>query len=303
MRGDGARSSCDLRQLGGFAQEWNVEMHMLRECRFDFEGHRVAAYRGGSPGRLPLLLMHGLGPGASIASAFGTIVPFLTTHFQVHAMDWIGFGRSQRKHERPYFDFSFWVRQAQAFIASIPPGPIGVFGHSMSGAVALKLAATERRVVSVITTGTVGTAFEVNEHLRRLWTYPRSPEELGRGLASLVHDPSLIEEAELERRWAVLSSDDYGSYFTEMFRDPQRLADSWVVPRDELSRIRVPYTLVHGRDDQACPAEHTSIPLSKQIAHSDLVLLSRCGHAPSAEHPQKVCAAVRSAFCEVVPFQ
>ena len=60
---------------------------MYEDLPFEFEGHAVAAYTGGRVGSLPLLLMHGLGPGASIASAFDSVWPFLTRHFHVFAMD------------------------------------------------------------------------------------------------------------------------------------------------------------------------------------------------------------------------
>jgi 2-hydroxymuconate-semialdehyde hydrolase len=280
----------------------NTGALMLDDLPFEFEGHAVAGYTGGEAGRLPLLLMHGLGPGASIASAFGSVMPFLTEHFHVFAMDWIGFGRSSRKQSAPYFDFAFWVRQARALIERMPAGPIGVFGHSMSGAVSLRLAASEPRVAAVITTGSVGTRFPVNAHLQRLWTYPRSLDDLRITMKSLIHDTSAITDDQLAKRWAVLSSGDYGDYFTQMFDRPQPLADTWEIGDEELARIRVPYTLVHGRNDLACPAEETSIPLAERIAHADLALIAQCGHAPSVEHPQKICALVCSAFSGLVEF-
>lgn len=275
---------------------------MLQDLPFEFEGHHVAGYTGGRVGRMPLLLMHGLGPGASIASAFGAVLPFLTEHFHVFAMDWIGFGRSSRKQAAPYFDFPFWVRQARALVDRMPAGPIAVFGHSMSGAVSLRLAASESRVAAVITTGSVGTRFPLNSHLQRLWTYPRSIEDLRDSMRSLVYDAGRLTDAALAQRWAVLSEGDYGDYFTKMFVNPQALVDSWEIPAQELERIEVPYTLVHGRDDLACPPEQTSLQIAQHIRHADVVLLARCGHAPSVEHPQKICAVVRSAFGGLIDF-
>ncbi|SIT40764.1 putative hydrolase [Paraburkholderia piptadeniae] len=276
---------------------------MLEDLPFEFEGHAVAGYTGGRMGRMPLLLMHGLGPGASIASAFQAVLPFLTRHFHVFAMDWIGFGRSARKQSEPYFDFSFWVRQARALIERMPTGPVAVFGHSMSGAVSLRLAASEPRVAAVMTTGSVGTRFPVNAHLQRLWTYPRSLDDLRVSMRSLMYDATGLDDELLAKRWAVLADGDYGDYFTRMFDPSQALADTWEISAEELARIKVPYTFVHGRDDLACPAEETSMRLAQHILHSDLALIARCGHAPSVEHPQKICALVRSAFSSVVQFE
>jgi pimeloyl-ACP methyl ester carboxylesterase len=84
--------------------------------------------------------------------------------------------------------------------------------------------------------------------------------------------------------------------------DKQRLMDSWVIPDDTLRAIDAPVTLVHGRNDLPCPAESTSLRLAERIRYSDVVLLSRCGHAPSMEQPKKVMAAVELAFGAFVDF-
>lgn len=276
--------------------------HLVRKD-VSVDGCTAAVYEGGTPGKLPLLLMHGLGPGAAIASAFAPILPFLSAHFHIFATDLIGFGNSGHKPAPPYFDFALWVRQARVIIASMPPGPLGVFGHSASGAIALRLAASESRVAAVITTGTAGTRFEVNEHLRRLWTYPRTRDELRRAMASLLFDASGVPEAILDTRWATLQTAGYREYFDAMFSgDLQQLADTWLIADDELARISAPYTLVHGRNDLPCPPEQTSLRIAERVKHANLVLLSRCGHAPAAEHPAEVCAAVRLAFSSCVDF-
>jgi 2-hydroxymuconate-semialdehyde hydrolase len=275
---------------------------VLSQFRFTFEDHAVAAYEGGRVGSFPLLLMHGIGPGASIETAFGSILPFLERNFNVFAMDWIGFGRSDRKHTEPFADFEFWVRQARSFLDMIPSGPLCVFGHSLSGAVALRLAATEERVAAVFTTGAVGTRFVVNEHLKRLWTYPQSASDLKNSLSSLIHDVSHISNEQIESRWKTLSAGDYGEYFTKMLADPERLVADWDIDADALASIRAPCTLLHGKNDLACPPEQTSGRLAQRIRHSNLILLDDCGHAPAIEHPAKVCAALRLAFDGFVPF-
>jgi len=266
-------------------------------------GCRAGYFESGHVGKLPLLLMHGLGPGASVSSAFVSIMPFLNAHFHVFAMDLIGFGCSGPKLQQPYFDFALWVRQAQAMIDLMPAGPVGVFGHSASGAVALRLAASEARVAAVISTGTAGTKLIVNEHLDRLWTFPESREDLRSILASLIYNVADISESSLDARLTVLQSPGYKEYFISMFAgDKQKLADSWVITESELASIHAPYTLVHGRDDLPCPAISTSLRLAEQIPHANVVLLSRCGHAPALEHPRQVCAAVQLAFANHVDF-
>jgi 2-hydroxymuconate-semialdehyde hydrolase len=232
-----------------------------------------------------------------VSGAFAAILPFLAERFHLFAMDFIGFGRSGLKQRPPFFDFSLWVRQAEALAAMMPKSAFGIFGHSVSGAVALRLAARMQRVCSVITTGSAGTQYPLNEHLARLWTFPRSREELLIALRSLLFDPTRIPDTELDRRWAILGSEGYGDYFSAMFAvDKQALIDSWVLSEEELRAIRAPVTLVHGRNDLACPPELTSLRLYRQITHADLVLLGECAHAPAMEQPAKVSASVEAAF-------
>jgi 2-hydroxymuconate-semialdehyde hydrolase len=247
--------------------------------------------------------MHGIGPGASVLGAFANILPFLARHFHVFGMDFVGFGASSQKPSPPYFDFELWVSQAHALVRLMPAGDLFIFGHSLSGAIALRLAAELSRIKAVITTGTAGTQYPLNKDLERLWTYPTSRAELRECLRSLIFDERIVSDAILGERWAILSSGNYGSYFARMFSgDKQRLMDSWVIPDETLRAIEVPVTLVHGRNDLPCPPESTSLRLAKQIRRSNVILLSECGHAPSMEQPKKVMAAVELAFGSLVDF-
>ncbi|MDQ7982306.1 alpha/beta hydrolase [Paraburkholderia sp. SARCC-3016] len=273
---------------------------MLTQFDFDFEAHKINAFEGGSFTKPPLLLMHGVGPGASIMNAFCPLLPFLNEHFHVFAMDWIGFGGSDRKREKPFADFSFWVRQARALMARMPGEKVYVFGHSMSAAVALRLAATDPRVAAVFTTGAAGTTFELNDHLKRLWTFPKTEEELKAGLASLIHDVRAIPDEQIESRWKTLSEGDYGDYFTQMLSTPAQLIRDWTLSDGELAAIKVPCTLLHGRNDMACPPDATSATLARKIAHSNLIVVDACAHAPSVEQTAKVRAALHLAFDGVI---
>jgi 2-hydroxymuconate-semialdehyde hydrolase len=273
---------------------------MLTQFDFDFENHKVNAFEGGSSTKPPLLLMHGVGPGASIMNAFRPLLPFLNEHFHVFAMDWIGFGGSDRKREKPFADFSFWVRQARALVGRMPGQKVYVFGHSMSAAVALRLAATDPRVAAVFTTGAAGTTFELNDHLKRLWTFPKSAEELKAALASLIHDVGAIPDEQIESRWKTLSEGDYRDYFTQMLSTPAQLIRDWTLSDRELAAIKVPCTLLHGRNDVACPPDSTSVTLAQKIAHSNLIVVDACAHAPSVEQTAKVRAALHIAFDGVI---
>jgi 2-hydroxymuconate-semialdehyde hydrolase len=266
-----------------------------REKAFAFDGTTVRYLEGGAGP--PLLLLHGAGPGTSSQGNFRLVLGPLAERFHVFAMDLVGFGRSGRKPAPPYFDFAFWYRQAERMLAEMPDGPVGVVGHSLSGALTLRLAARNRRVSRILTTGSVGTSYPVNAHLERLWTFPSNREELREVMRVVVHDASSVTDEALDERLAVLQAGDYPDYFRALFGgDKQRLVDSWALDPEELAAIKCPVTMIHGRDDLPCPAELTTLRLAQSIPQADVLLLARCGHGPALEYPRKFTRAVEDLF-------
>jgi 2-hydroxymuconate-semialdehyde hydrolase len=266
-----------------------------REKEFAFEGSVVRYLEGGSGPSV--LLLHGVGPGTSCQGNYRFVLGPLAERFRVYAMDLVGFGRSGRKVAPPFFDFEFWYRQAERMLARIPAGPVCVIGHSLSGALTLRLAARNPRISRILTTGSVGTSYPVNPHLERLWTFPESRDELRDLMRVIVHDASTVTDAALDDRLAVLTAGDYREYFRSLFGgDKQHLVDSWAVAQRDLAAIDCRVTMIHGREDLPCPAEQTTLRLAAAIPQADVLLLARCGHGPALEHPQKFMMAVDGLF-------
>jgi len=260
-----------------------------------FRGIPVHYLEGGSG--FPVLMIHGSGPGASTLGNWRRVLEPLAEHHHVYAMDLVGFGESGRKSEPPYFDFSLWVEQAREMLRRMPGERIGIIGHSVSGAVALRLAASESRVTKVITTGTMGAPFRVNEDTVRTWTFPRNRAELRRAAEGLIYDKSLIDEAYLANREKVLFSGDYETYFSQMFGgDKNAFVDQAVLDPAELRRIACDVLMIHGREDKAFPAELLTVAISRQIPQADVVLLGQCSHSVAFEHPEKLVTLARMFF-------
>jgi len=271
------------------------DLPSYEERGFDYKGHRAAYIEAGA-GK-PVLMLHGAGPGTSVLANFRPVLEPMAARYHVHAMDLIGFGRSARKAAPPYFDFEFWVGQAAAMLDRMPFDQVAVVGHSLSGAISLRLAATHPKVRCVLTTGAVGTRYPLNRHLDTLWTFPTSLAALRTAMQSAVYDTSAMTDEILGNRLAVLNQGDYPDYFRKLFGgDRQALLDSWEVPHDLLRKIKCPLTMVHGRNDLPCPYEQTAEQIIKSVPHADLMLLARCGHSPALEHPAKVMAAATLLF-------
>ncbi|WP_091904626.1 alpha/beta fold hydrolase [Chitinasiproducens palmae] len=268
--------------------------HSLQEKTFEFEGMEVAYLQGGTGS--PLLLIHGSGPGASSLGNWRTVLPALTARHQVFAMDLIGFGRSPRRPTPPYFDLALWVRQARAMLARIDAPRVGIIGHSISGAIALRLAALEKRVAAVLTTGTMGRPFEATDATRRCWTCPTDRQTLIATLRGLIHDPSVIDEPYLAAREPVLFAPGYANYFDAMFeQEPAHYIAQTVLDDATLAAISCPVTLLHGRDDVAFPPS-SSIGIAASLRRADLVLLSECSHSVAFERTDMFLACAETCF-------
>jgi 2-hydroxymuconate-semialdehyde hydrolase len=262
----------------------------FREQDHSWQGHSIHTWRGGR-GK-PLLLLHGSGPGASTLGNWSRVLKPLAERFDVLAADLIGFGLSSRKKEPPYFDLQLWQAQASFLVDQIGRDDIGVLGHSLSGALVLKLAAGDGRITGVVTTGTVGAPDVFNNHLKRIWTFPKTRQDLLAALDVLVYDKSLITDTFVDQRMSVLSVPGYGEYFDSMFGgDKKKLIDSAIIDGETLKSIRQKVLLVHGLNDLPVPWQ-TSVRLAQALPSADVLLLNRCSHSPALEHPEKLVSAV-----------
>lgn len=268
----------------------------FKERRASFNGISFSYLQGGSG--FPVLMIHGSGPGASTAGNWAKVLEPLSAFCAPYAMDLIGFGRSGRKPKPPFFDFELWLAQCRAMMELIPGNEIGIIGHSISGALALKLAACEPRVIKVFTTGCMGASFTVNEDTIRTWTFPRNRDELIRAAQGLIYDHRLIDDAYLEARERVLFQDQsYGAYFDTMFGgDKQAFVEAAVLAEEELSKIRCEVIMMHGRDDRSFPAEPLTLTIAKSLPQADVILLGQCSHSIAMEYPYKLVDAAQSLF-------
>jgi 2-hydroxymuconate-semialdehyde hydrolase len=255
---------------------------------FDFEGMRVAYYRVGKG--QPILLIHGSGPGASSLGNWRSVIGPLSERFAVYAMDLVGFGRSPRKRNSPYFDFRLWVRQAQAMLDLIGSVSVPVIGHSLAGALSLTLAANDARVSRVVTTATMGAPFVPNDISWRTWTCPTNRAELVHALSGLIFDTSRITDGYLETREAVVYEPGYANYFNAMFGgDKMQYVNAATLSAEALAKIGCPVLMMHGKNDPGFPAS-ISMQLAASICQADLYIISKCSHSVAYEHPDKFLA-------------
>ena len=268
----------------------------VREHDIRVAGIKVHCYEGGKG--YPILMLHGSGPGASSVGNWVSVMGPLSRRYHVLAGDLIGFGQSGQKGRQPYFDVDLWTREGEALLNRVAKrGKVGIIGHSLSGYLALRIAARNPRVDKVLVTGSLGAKYKIGRFLESGWTFPQSERAFLDFYRRMVADPSIITPEFVKNRMSVLRSGNYEDYFTKMFKgDKQRYLDKTVLTRGELRRITCKVVSLHGADDLAVPFRKAAIPLADAIPQADLICLADCGHGPAFDQPDKFLDVARGLF-------
>ena len=271
---------------------------MIESRHTDIHGYDVHYWEGGEG--FPVLMLHGVGPGTSIMGNFEPAIAPLTDRYHLFASDLIGFGGSGRKSDMPLFDIDLWIRQGVALLDLLPDGPCGIAGHSMGGALSMKIAAASDRVTHVLTSSTVGTSYPLTPALDAFWSLPADRNELRAAMADMFADPAAVSDAMIEGRWDFLAQDGYAEYFGNMFAPPrQQYIDAGKVSHAEFDALNargVQISMIHGTEDQPCPAEQTTVKLAKRLPNAKVTLIENCGHNLPRENTREYLAAAFDLF-------
>jgi len=131
LTGDGCGAAVSVTWSDASSTE---EGHVLIEKSFD-TGELTLNYAEGPPAGPPLVLLHGL---TARWQAWQAMLPLLTPHWQVYALDARGHGASGRVAHQ--YHLADYARDVAAFLHHLPE-PAVVMGHSLGAATALAAAA------------------------------------------------------------------------------------------------------------------------------------------------------------------
>jgi len=112
-----------------------------------YKGDVDINYAKGPEQGQPLLLLHGT---TNRWQAFQRHIPSFTDRCHVYTTDYRGHGKSGRgKH----YGYGFFYRDTEQFIEEVISEPAVIFGHSLGGRLALKLAAERPDLVTAVILG------------------------------------------------------------------------------------------------------------------------------------------------------
>jgi 2-hydroxy-6-oxo-octa-2,4-dienoate hydrolase len=227
---------------------------------------------------VPLVFVHGSGPGVTAYANWRLSLPALGNHFHCYAPDMVGFGFTERPPGIRY-DVQTWSDQLLGFLDALGLDRVSLVGNSFGGAIALRMAARHpERVNRLVLMGSVGVPFPITEGLDAVWGYQPSLASMRKIMDYFAYSRELVTDELAEVRYRASIQPGFQESFGAMFPAPrQRWVDSMATPDAEIAALPHRTLLIHGRDDQVIPLS-TSLRLLKLIDHSELHVFGRCGH-------------------------
>ncbi|WP_031083206.1 alpha/beta fold hydrolase [Streptomyces sp. NRRL WC-3549] len=275
----------------------------------------VRSRPGADEGLAPALLVHGLGGSSQNWSA---LMPLLADVVDGDAVDLPGFGDSPPPDDGDY-SVTGHARAVIRLLDAERRGPVHLFGNSLGGAVATRVAAVRPDLVHTLTlispalpeirvqrpavpTGLLalpGVA-SLFARLTREWT----AEQRTRGVMALCYgDPARVSEeafrhavAEMERRLEL-------PYFWDaMTRSARGIVDAYTLGGQhglwrQAERVLAPTLLVYGGRDQLV-SYRMARRASAAFRDSRLLTLPDAGHVAMMEYPETIAQAFRELLDE-----
>ncbi len=276
----------DAEETGRFADTAMMRLH-YHEAGPAPGGEAGPGGSGVPAGALPVVLLHGGGPGASAWSNFGRNLPAFARQFRTLMPDQPGFGQSAAPPvEGNYFTFS--ARALASLLDHLEIEKAHLVGNSLGGGTAVRFALSyPDRAARLVLMGPGGLSLNVfspdpTEGVKRLTEFAAPPgpskEKLAAFLRTLVFNAKLITDELIDERYAYASTPESIAAMMAMgmsFYDPATAEDGMLWR--EVHRLRNQVLLIWGREDRVNPLDGALVAL-KQIRKAQLHVFSGCGH-------------------------
>ncbi len=247
---------------------------------------------------LPVLLIHGSGPGVSAWANWKLVIPKLAKSRRVIAPDMVGFGYTDRPEGIKY-GMDIWLKQAINLLDALGIEQTDIVGNSFGGALALSLAIKyPARIRKVVLMGAMGVEFPITKGLDAVWGYEPSVENMKNMLSLFVYNKAIATDDLARMRYEASIEPGFQEAFSSMFPAPrQQWVKSMASNEAEVSKIDKPVLIVHGREDKVIPVEN-SYRLINLIDNAQLHVFGHCGHWTQIEQTDKFTKLVDNFLSE-----
>jgi 4,5:9,10-diseco-3-hydroxy-5,9,17-trioxoandrosta-1(10),2-diene-4-oate hydrolase len=237
--------------------------------------------------RLPVVLLHGGGPGASGWSNFGRNLPVFAERFRTLLVDQPGFGQSDRPPVTGNY-FTFAADALAGLLKALGIERAHLLGNSLGGGTAVRFALNypdrAGRLVLMAPGGLSLNVFspDPTEGIKRLSRFAAAPgptrEKMAAFLRIMVHDQRLVTDELIDERFAAASDPAALAALAALgasFFDPATAEDGLLWR--EAHRLRNHVLLIWGREDRINPLDGALVAL-KVIRRAQLHVFGGCGH-------------------------
>jgi 2-hydroxymuconate-semialdehyde hydrolase len=251
----------------------------IRTGEFNSNVHDV-----GTGGGLPVMLIHGSGPGVSAWANWRQAIPALARDRRVIAPDMVGFGYTDRPAGIQY-SMDTWVRQGLDLLDALGLEKVHLVGNSFGGALAMALAIrAPERVQRLVLMGSVGVPFPITEGLDAVWGYEASFENMRRIMDYFAWSRDLVNDELAKLRYEASIRPGFQESFSAMFPAPrQRWVDAMTSAEADIRALPHETLIIHGREDKVIPLSN-SLTLADWIPNAQLHVFGHCGHWTQIEH-------------------
>ncbi len=253
---------------------------------------------------LPLLMLHGGGPGASAWSNFGSALPRFATSFRTLLVDQPGFGGSDKPPVVGNY-YRFAADHVVALMDEIGVDKVHLLGNSLGGGTAMRLALTHPdRVGRLVLMGPGGLSLNLfhadpTEGVQRLMDFSADPtrDKLRAFISTMVVNQALVTDELVEERFADATAPGAQDAMKSMgwsFWNPETAEDGMLWR--EAHRLRKHTLLTWGREDRVNPIDGAFAAL-KLIPKAQLHVFPNCGHWAQIEAAEEF-AELTTAFLD-----
>lgn len=246
-----------------------------------------------------LVLLHTL---RTQLDLFEKVVPELSKHFTVYALDYPGHGYSDIPQTR--YDAAFFTETVEGFLDKLDLRDVTLAGVSIGGSVALIIAARRNpRVARVVAINPydyargrgMGRAGLFGAFVTYAALVPVIGETVMRLRNSLIMDAVLrggvadannIPPALLKEMYLVGNRPEHYRAFLSLLRN----AESWDTATKDYGRIQMPILLIWGDQDWARPVEREHDRML--IAGVEMTTLAGGGHFLPLDRPRELTEAI-----------
>ena len=266
--------------------------------------HTISANPDNSSKKIAVLLIHGFG---ASTDHWRFNIPALSSKYEVHAIDLLGFGKSPKPNDVDYSG-SLWKEQAVAYVKEVIQKPTVIVGNSLGGYAALAAGAelnelsagvillnaagyfSEEKLVkkNMLQTSieTVAGIFLKNVVLQRLiFENMRNPKNIKKTLNQVYVDKKNVDDYLVES--IRNPSLDIGAF--NVFRSVFNPSGPQGEPLDSLfNKLNAPLLLLWGSKDPWMNTPKKRDLYKKYTPENTTEVILDAGHCPHDEIPDQV---------------